>query len=161
MGFEEQAKALGFIDMINESVHTSDDIDIGDVYAVNRHFIVVKRGFVNIHYYYIPINKVEGWDGNIIWLKINEDEVKGKYEIDKVPDLYRYYVKDYSYYTFDYYPVLPTIPSRLVIPSSYKGATTTNTVAADENSNKIQCDLCNNRFGTEDELSNHISKDHS
>ena len=39
-----------WIDLINESVHTSDDIDIGDIHAINRDFVVVKRGFVNIHY---------------------------------------------------------------------------------------------------------------
>ncbi len=31
--------------LINESVHTSDDKDIGDIEAVNRDFVVVKRGF--------------------------------------------------------------------------------------------------------------------
>ena len=55
-----------WISLINESVHTYDDIDIGDVYAVSRNFIVVKRGFVNVHYYYIPIKKVEEWDGNVL-----------------------------------------------------------------------------------------------
>ena len=41
-----------WISLIDESVHTYDDVDIGDVYAISRNFIVVKRGFVNIHYYY-------------------------------------------------------------------------------------------------------------
>jgi hypothetical protein len=57
-----------WMSLINESVHTSDDIDIGDIDAVSRDFIVVKRGFVNTHYYYIPISKVEGWDSNVLWL---------------------------------------------------------------------------------------------
>jgi hypothetical protein len=35
-----------WISLINESVHTYDDIDIGDIYAVSRNFIVIKRGFV-------------------------------------------------------------------------------------------------------------------
>lgn len=48
---------------MNHSVHTVDDMDIGDIFAINRQFIVVVRGFLNIHYYYIPLNKVEGWDG--------------------------------------------------------------------------------------------------
>ena len=65
-----------WIQLINESVHTSDDIDIGDIDAVSRDFIVIKRGFINVHHYYIPINKVEGWDGNVLWLKITESEVK-------------------------------------------------------------------------------------
>ncbi len=49
-----------WIDLINESVHTSDDLDIGDITAVSRDLVVVKRGFINIHYYCIPISKVGG-----------------------------------------------------------------------------------------------------
>ena len=107
-----------WIELINESVHTADDIDIGDIDAVNRDFIVVKRGFVNIHYYYIPITKVEGWDGHILWLKITENEVKANYERDKIPDPSRYYVKDYPTYTAEYYPELIMIPPRY-IPLSF------------------------------------------
>ena len=65
----------GWVDLINESVHTSDDVDIGDIEAVNKNFVVVKRGLVNIHYYYIPQSKVEEWDRYALWLKITEDEV--------------------------------------------------------------------------------------
>jgi putative aminopeptidase FrvX len=39
-----------WIDLLNESVHTSDDIDIGDIIAVSRDLVVVKRGFVNVQY---------------------------------------------------------------------------------------------------------------
>ncbi len=97
---------MGYIDLINESVHTPDDIDIGDIHAVNTDFIIVKRGSVNVHYYYIPVGKVEGWDGNVLWLKITEDEVKIKYERNVEPDPYRYYIKDCHYYTASYYHVL-------------------------------------------------------
>lgn len=85
--------------LIDESVHTYDDVDIGDVYAISRNFIVVKRGFVNIHYYYIPVKKVEGWDGNVLWLKVTENEIKEKYERDIIPDPNQYFVKDYPYYS--------------------------------------------------------------
>ena len=67
------------MDLINESVHTADNADIGDIHTVSRDFIVVKRGFMNVHYYYIPISQVEGWDGHVVWLKVKEDEVKAKY----------------------------------------------------------------------------------
>ena len=103
----------GWLDLINESVHTSDDIDIGDIEAVSRDFIVVKRGFVNVHYYYIPITKVEGWDSHVLWLRITENEVKANYERDKIPDPSRYYVKDYPTYTAEYYPELNHDPSEV------------------------------------------------
>jgi hypothetical protein len=66
-------------------------IDIGDITAVSRDFVVVKRGFINIHYYYIPVSKVEGWDGDVLWLKITEEEVKRNYERGVIPDPSRYY----------------------------------------------------------------------
>ena len=84
---DEEEPTKSWIDLINESVHTADDIDIGDIIAVSRDFVVVKRGFVNIHYYYIPITKVEGWDGHVLWLNVIESEVKGSYERDKIPVL--------------------------------------------------------------------------
>ena len=40
---QEQRKKKGWIDLINESVHTSNDVDIGDIDAVSRDCIVVKR----------------------------------------------------------------------------------------------------------------------
>jgi hypothetical protein len=49
---QKNKEKKSWIDLINESVHTSDDINIGDIDALSRDFIVVKRGFVNVHYYY-------------------------------------------------------------------------------------------------------------
>jgi hypothetical protein len=43
---EGQEKKKTWIGLIDESVHTSDDIDIGDIDAVSKDFVVVKRGFV-------------------------------------------------------------------------------------------------------------------
>jgi hypothetical protein len=55
---------------------------------------------------------------------ITEDEVKGKYERDKIPDPLQYYIKDYPHYTADYpyyatayYPELAMIPPRYTRPS--------------------------------------------
>ena len=74
-------------DLIQESVHSSDDVDIGDVEALNKDTILVKRGIINVHYYYIPISKVEGWDGHVVWLTIPEQEVKANYENDTLPEI--------------------------------------------------------------------------
>jgi hypothetical protein len=115
-------------DLTNESVHTTDDKDIGDIEAINRNFIVVKRGFVNVHYYYIPISEVEGWDGHVVWLKITEDEVKRGYQKDIVPDPATYYIKDYPYekmtpYTRAYFPEMPIIEKRYSKKTSNRSKT--------------------------------------
>jgi hypothetical protein len=155
---------MSWMNLINESVHTSDDIDIGDIDAVSRDFIVVKGGFVNIHYYYIPINKVQGWDGHVLWLKITESEVKGNYERDKIPDPLQYYVKDYPYYTTDYpyyatayYPELAMIPSRYTRPAFKTPATSVDMKVPPV---IYRCDLCNISFNSQDELSGHVKGNH-
>ena len=50
MSMRESTKST-WMDVTNESVHMSDDVDIGDIEAINRNFLVVKRGFINVHYY--------------------------------------------------------------------------------------------------------------
>jgi hypothetical protein len=59
-------------DLIDESVHTSDDIDICDIEAVRKSFVGVKRGLINVHYYYVPMSRIEGWDGHVLWLTASE-----------------------------------------------------------------------------------------
>ena len=145
----------GWIDLINKSAHTADDIDIGDIHAINRDFVVVKRGFVNIHYYYIPITKVEGWDGHVLWIKAIESELKGNYERDKVPDPRRYYIKDYPYYN----PAI--LPELLMIPARYRPSPYPTEAPPGPNEPLIhECDLCTTSFESEDELSKHIVSQH-
>lgn len=155
---ENDLKLPKFIDLINKSVHSSDDADIGDMEAVNSHFIVVKRGFINVHYYYIPVIQVEGWDGHVIWLKISEEIVKVEYERNIEPDPSRYYVRDFAYYPSDYQPInynliMPVIPSKYIAPN-YRNYDK-------EFSNIVKCDLCQLQFNSGNELSNHLENKHS
>lgn len=140
-----------WINLIDESVHTSDDIDIGDIDAVSRDFVVIKKGFVNVHYYYVPLKKVEGWDGNVLWLKATEDEVKRNYERDATPEPRRYFVKDYPAYTATY-PELTTFVPKYTMPSY--------TAPRPEQPIVFKCDLCEATFRSEDELSAHVASKH-
>ena len=106
------------MDLIQESVHTSDDVDIGDIEAISKEMIVVKRGIKNIHYYYIPVSEVERWDKNIVWLTVTEKEVKDNYENNKKPSPSEYFIKGQEYddinnkYAEDYFPEITIIPSK-------------------------------------------------
>lgn len=145
--------ATGWIHLINESVHTSDDVDIGDIEAVNKNFVVVKRGFVNIHYYYIPQSKVEGWDGFVLWLNIAEVDVKRNYEKNIPPDPARYYLKDFP----SNYPQALQGPT-VIVPRYTRPVYTT--ALAGEQARVPKCDLCGTQFNTEEELTNHIKTAH-
>ena len=56
---------------------------------------------IHVRYYYIPIELVEGWDEQVVWLTITEKEVKEKYERDNEPDTANYYTKNQGYDDFD------------------------------------------------------------
>ena len=144
----------GWTDIINESVHTSDDQDIGDIEAVNRDFIVVKRGFVNVHRYYIPISRVEGWDGNVLWLSINEKTVEANYERDTIPDPSLYYVKGQEdKYTGTQWREFARIEPRYAAPTY-----TVDPRGAEEPLVYIyRCVLCDSTFRTDDEFSKHAA----
>ena len=149
----EEEKKPTWIDLINESVHTSDDVDIGDIDAVSRDFIVVKRGFVNIHYYYIPIGKVEGWDGHVLWLKVPEEYVQKNYERDVHPDPLRYYMNDSPGYTGAY-------PEVEIIMPKYSRPVYTTKDTNPEGSRVHMCELCHTAFETDDDLSQHVTNSH-
>lgn len=70
--------------------------EIGEVEAVNKDTIVVKKGKVGGKYYYIPIEMVEGWDGHVVCLTITDDEAK-QFEKKTKPDKSVYFTKDQGY----------------------------------------------------------------
>lgn len=70
--------------------------EIGEIEAMNKDTIVVKKGKRGGKYYYIPIDRVEGWDGHVVSLTITEDEAKQFEKKDK-PDRSVYFTKDLGY----------------------------------------------------------------
>lgn len=148
-------------DLVNESVHTSDDQDIGDIEAVSRNFIVVKKGLVNVHRYYIPLHRVEGWDGKVVWLKIPEDVVKANYQRDAAPDPYNYHYSnaptvDSSNVVRRFQINMPKIPPRAHEEKPFL----VSRESSGEEERVFLCNLCNATFKTDDELSSHIESTH-
>lgn len=154
MTFSTDPDKPNYIGLINESVHTKDDIDIGDIFAINKYFLVVKRGFINIHYYYIPLNKVEGWDGHVLWLTLSDKEIKS-YERTTVPNPIRYYVKDFPYQKIPpFVPEIKKIPPRPLIENDQ------NVIINDDSIDIHKCDLCDIIFNHEEEFAEHINLTH-
>jgi hypothetical protein len=93
-----QTTTKSVMDLTKQSVYVRKrrGKDIGEVEAVNKDTIVVKTGLKDVHYYYVPIEKVEGWDGHVVCLNITEDEVK-QFESKEKPDESNYFTKDHGY----------------------------------------------------------------
>ncbi len=67
---------------IDKNVKSSDDKKVGKVRAITRDFIQVEKGKLDKKYYFVPKHYIQGYDGEHIWLAINEDEVK-QFESEK------------------------------------------------------------------------------
>jgi len=104
--------------------------------------------------FYIPINKIEWWDGNVL-AKNNRESGKENYERNILPDPKQYYIKNYPDYDTSfvgYYSSVPVIPPKYSDYSQYIKETTPQ-----ENVPMIyKCDLCNDAFNSEDELDKHM-----
>ncbi len=150
-------------DLIGKSVHTSDDQDVGDIEAVSRNFVVVKKGIVNVHRYYIPLHRVEGWDGKVVWLKISEDVVKSNYERSVEPDPYNYHYSsaptvEASNVVRRFQINMPKIPPRAEEERPFLISSESPGEEVVEHS--FACNLCETVFHSEDELSSHVESKH-
>jgi hypothetical protein len=86
------------MDLTKESVYVRKrkGKEIGEIEAVNSNTIVVKKGKRGGKYYYIPVDKVEGWDGHVVFLTITEDEAK-QFESKVKPNESEYFTKGQGY----------------------------------------------------------------
>jgi hypothetical protein len=116
--------------------------------------------------------QVEGWNGKVLWLKINEETVNSKYQRNDLhPDPSRYYLKNHPAYNKNDLSEVKTIPSKIAEPA-YSFEYPVTTIENNDNANnseqnfskdhpKFKCDLCDKtNFKSEDELSNHIKSNH-
>jgi len=98
MGLPTSTEEKNWVDLIGESVRTSQDEnqEVGNIEAVNKETLVIRRALLSglhQHYYYIPFTEVEGWDGNIVWLKVSREELEREYAKHSAPAPTEYYVK--------------------------------------------------------------------
>lgn len=156
-----ESDPASWTDLIRESVHTNDDEHLGDIEAVNRNFMVVRKGLVNVRRFYVPLTRVHGWDGKAVWLNISERDASENYQKDRRPDPHDYYFSSAQ----------PTEPANFVrdfqinmskIVRTYEEErpfVTTSNEPRDER-NSFSCDLCESKFRTESELDDHITASH-
>jgi hypothetical protein len=67
---------------IDKDVKTTDKKKVGKVRAITSDFIQIEKGKLDKKYYFVPKYYIQGYDGEHIWLAINEDEVK-QFESEK------------------------------------------------------------------------------
>ena len=54
--------------------------DFGEVQDIQGNYVLVQKGIINKEIYYIPKDRAESYDGNILKFRISEYELKTRYK---------------------------------------------------------------------------------
>jgi hypothetical protein len=80
---------LSWNNSIDKEVKTIDDKMVGKIRSVTKDFIQITKGILAKQYYFVPKYYIQGYDGEVIWLALTEDELK-QFESEKELPLSRF-----------------------------------------------------------------------
>ena len=64
--------------------------DLGEVQEIGQEFVVTERGRVNKNKFYLPKLLVAGFDGEVLWFNITEQEAEDNFKKDEPPQMGEY-----------------------------------------------------------------------
>jgi hypothetical protein len=64
--------------------------DLGEVQEIGQEFVVTERGRVKKNKFYLPKILVAGYDGDVLWFNITEQEAEDNFKKDKPPQMGEY-----------------------------------------------------------------------
>jgi hypothetical protein len=59
--------------------------DLGEVQEIGQEFVVTERGRVKKNKFYLPKQLVSGYDGDVLWFNITEEEAEDNFKKDHPP----------------------------------------------------------------------------
>ena len=64
--------------------------DLGEVQEIGQEFVVTERGRVKKNKFYLPKQLVAGYDGDVLWFNITEQEAEDNFKKDHPPQMGEY-----------------------------------------------------------------------
>ena len=64
--------------------------DLGEVQEIGQEFVVTERGRISKHKFYLPKMLVAGFDGDVLWFNITEQEAEDNFKKDHPPQMGEY-----------------------------------------------------------------------
>jgi hypothetical protein len=64
--------------------------DLGEVQEIGQEFVVTERGRVKKNKFYLPKLLVAGYDGEVLWFNITEQEAEDNFKKDEPPQIGEY-----------------------------------------------------------------------
>src|SRR5215211_1042919 len=80
----------------DKKVKSSDEKDLGKVYNATNDYIEIKEGRIGKKTYFVPKYFVQGYDGDNIWIALEKEDVKRRFERERPPqDVSEFETPDY------------------------------------------------------------------
>ena len=90
MSVSNNKAKINWDNVLKKEVIGTDGLDLGEVAEVGNNFVIIQKGLLNKKRYIIPISTVENFDGDILRVKVDENDLL-EYEEPIDPQF-----KDYS-----------------------------------------------------------------
>ena len=79
------SSTINWNDVIKKEARGSKDEDFGEVQDVSKGYVFVQKGIINKEKFFIPQDKVESYDGEVLRFGISYDEALSTYQGESYP----------------------------------------------------------------------------
>ncbi len=64
---------------IKKEARGIDDADFGEIQSVDSEYLLTQKGIIDKEFFSFPKNLAQGYDGDIVWFKVTEEEARNSY----------------------------------------------------------------------------------
>ena len=82
---EDLLQSMKWADVIKKEARSIKDEDLGEVQEIDESYVFIQRGTISKDKFFIPIDMIDRYDGNMLRFKISEEEMKTKYFHGSLP----------------------------------------------------------------------------
>jgi sporulation protein YlmC with PRC-barrel domain len=79
-----------------KKIKTNDGKDLGEIKDVSENYLHVEKGTVRKEKFWVPKYVADAFDGKTLWLLIDEEELRGKYQYGTQPPPGEQYSKEFE-----------------------------------------------------------------
>jgi len=79
-----------------KNVRTNDGKDLGEIKEVSENYLHVEKGTIRKEKFWIPKYVADAFDGKTLWLLIDEEELRAKYQYGTQPPQGDQYAKEFE-----------------------------------------------------------------
>jgi stress response protein YsnF len=66
-------------EIIKKEARGIDDADFGKIQSVDPEYVLTQKGIIDKEFFSFPKNLAQGYDGDIVWFKLTEEEARNSY----------------------------------------------------------------------------------